>query len=507
MKNKLGITALAIALFPIVLFFVLPLTSPLSATDSVEISTYLVFIILFIFLAVTTFVLSTFALRRENEKKVFPILAIIMILLPIIAVGTFMYQDYRTAKIVSHWETYTNNEYGFKINYNGKWSAINTSDKNMPLQLKHSSGCMLSYGKLDTEALSSNYDYHLDESTRDFFEKETKDIYLSDSYFRITSFWQRNQNGGGTKNIGVYINHFPQKDSQNSLVLHENGLAIDGDCTNDFLALLTSGINLSSSLYSITPESNGLIQTEVIFNSVGFSGDPQWAKTKTVLIFKDQGGDKEVMAYLDLYSNSEPQMQLVGNKAYFVDLYGQLSSIDLLSKQIESIDLPGVRRAQKSTLPDDVINDFFIYKDILYYLSGENCNYYMADCRLTLWQYDLVSKQGKILAENIDFPSIVGYDPALNKLYMRWTFGDAGAYAIKIKEYDFKNGQVRLVAAISHGQEDFINTPDDQKIEALYERLKNQLGRLSGITVAKGQVVKNQTISSNEYVGIRYIQN
>ncbi len=506
MKNKLGIAALVVALSPIVLLFILPFALPLSViTSEKRFNPYLVFIIVFILLAIITLVFSIFALRSKDEKKVFPILAVIIILLPVFAVGAFMYQDYRTAKIISHSETYTNTEYGFKINYNGKWSALATNDKNIQLQLKHSSGCTLSYGRINAEALSSNYDRHLDESTRYFFEKENGNIYLQNNHFRLTSFWQRSQNGEGTKYIGVYINNFPQNDSQNSLVLSKDGLAIDSDCIKDFMELLFSGISLRDPLYSITPDSNGSIQTAVSFNSVGM--DPQWEKTKTVLVFKDQSGNEQVLAYLDLNNNSNLQMQLVGNKLYFVGLNGQLSSFDILSKHIENISLPGVQLAQNSTLPNTIVNNFFIYKDVLYYLSGENCNYYMAKCDLTLYQYNLFSKQSKVLAKNIDSPDIMGYDPILNKLYLRWTFGDAGAYLVSVKEYDFGTNQINLVAKVSHGQEEFTNSPDDQKIRAVYEQLKDQLGMLSSIAIRGGQVVKNQTSFSNEYTGIRYVQN
>ena len=506
MKNKLGIIALVIALLPIVLFFILPFVFPLSPTVPVKSSTYLVFIAFFILLLVSVFVLSIFALRRESERRIFPILALAIILLPVLVVGVFIYQDYRTSKIVSHRETYTDSEYGFKINYNGKWSAIATTDKNINLQLKHSSGCILSYGKIDTEALSSKYNsYQFNEITRDFWEKETKDIYLQSSHFKIISFWQRNQNGGGTKYIGVYVNHFPQTDSQNSLVLYSNGSTIDNDCVNDFLTLLTSGISLRDSLYIISPSSNGTIERNVSFNSVGM--DPQWENTKTVLVFRDRNGNEQVLAYLDLYSNSAPQMQLAGNKIYFVGLRGQLSSIDLLSKQIEDINLPEVGLAQKAPLPNNVVNDFFIYKNNLYYLFGENCNYYMAKCNLTLQQYDLASEQSKMLAKNIDSLSIVGYDPVLNKLYMRWAFGDAGFASQSITEYDFNTNEVNLVATANYSMDGSSNPTEDQKIKIVENSLKGQLNRINEIIVNNGQIIKNQTLFSDHYPSIRYIQN
>jgi hypothetical protein len=194
-------------------------------------------------------------------------------------------------------------------------------------------------------------------------------------------------------------------------------------------------------------------------------------------------------------------MQLVKNVIYFINSTGQISLIDLLSKKIENLNFPDIQK--------NIVNDFFIYGDVLYYLSGGNCNYYMAKCNLTLRQYNLVSKQDKVLANNITFPKIMGYDAPLNKLYMKSTFGDAGIYAQSIEEYDFVTGKINPVAATSYdGENNMPHNPDeDKKIKDIENRLNGQLDRIDEITIENGKIIKDQKVSGSNFDGIRYVKN
>lgn len=265
-------------------------------------------------------------------------------------------------------------------------------------------------------------------------------------------------------------------------MLYANESAISDECISDFLSLLDNSIDLSGPLYTLSSNSNGTIKSATSFNSIG--ADPQWQNTKTALVFKSQNNE-QVMSYLDpnLYS-SQLQAQLVGNKIYFVNSVGQFSSIDLLSKQIVTINLPDVQVVQGYSPAH--INDFFIYGNILYYLSGENCNEYRGVCNLTLHQYNLSSKQDKILTQGVSSPTIMGIDTDSNKLYLRQTFGDAGCVSQTIQEYDFATNKVTTTIKTGHCDGDPTNTPEDQKAKIIENQLRGQLDRLSEITVTNG---------------------
>lgn len=397
------------------------------------------------------------------------------------------------------WKTYTNSQYGFKINFSDNWAEIPTNDNKLKINARHSSGCTLSYGDIDTKALGAKYFVrYFDEVWRIFYEGISKNFYIGNNHLKLTSLSQRYQNGGVAKYSAVYIDNFPEG-STDALVLQPTQGSLSDKCITDFLDLVTNKIEFNDSLYSINQTSTGVIERDVSFNSVGLN--PEWDKTKTVLVFKNQNGNEKVLAYIDLYNNSSPQMQLSGNKIYFVNLNGGLSLIDLKSKQIQDVNLLGISNNRKG----DIINDFLLYDDNLYYLTGKNCNYYMAECNLTLYRYNSISQENVLVAKNITDSHIMGYNATLNKLYFSFIFADAGGCVMSIAEYDLTTKKMDVVASGSCGGDGA--TDYDKKIKQIEQSLSGQINNIAGVTITTGDVNKNQSFSKGlNYDVIRYVQ-
>lgn len=270
-------------------------------------------------------------------------------------------------------------------------------------------------------------------------------------------------------------------------------------CMDDYLKFKDSGKSLSESFYNLNSNSTGTIEDNVCF--YGTTGEPRWELAKIVLDFIDEKNNKKVFAYLDLYSSSNPQIQLFGNKIYYVDKNGNLSALNLLTKQIENINLPGIEKYQEKT-----INDFFIYNGIVYYLSGKNCNYYMAECDLDLRQYDLNLAENKLLSNHVSYPAVLGHDPLENKLYLKFTFGDAGGSIETIGEYDFENSKISKVVSVGYGYNGPDNLENDAKFKSIEKLLEKQTKRLNGIIIKNGQVGPIQNYFKDVYDNIKYAQ-
>lgn len=401
-------------------------------------------------------------------------------------------------------KAFSDPSFEWRMAYPSQWSR--GQSPNAQFQLTHSSGCTLTWGTVDTEVLSSEYTQRFD-GVGTFYEEHTKDIYIDTRHFEMTSLEQRSQATGAVKTVAVFINNFPQPDSPYNLVLYANQSAISSSCISDFLALLKN-IDLKGDLYTINPASNGTIEVAVSSDSVG--GDPQWEKSRTVLIFKDQGGDEQVMTYLDL-DNPTPQMQLVADTLYFVKSSGQFGMINLVSKQIHLFDLPGIQPADSNTAPQ--LNAFFVYGENLFYLAGENCLDYLAKCDLSLRAYNLANNSHEYnpLVTGVASRQIMGYDSVSKKLYLKYSDGDAGCSWRRIQEFDFATKTLTDAARISicSGDEGEATTTGDtvsqQKAKAIDILLDSQMRYIGSISVKDGKIAGLQTASSTWMSAIRYV--
>lgn len=460
---------------------------------------------------------------QKSPAKTMGILVLILILL---LVGGYYAlkvtsKDKQASDVAETPGQFVDEEYGTKIAYDTKaWKLV--KDDTQRLQLEHVTGsCQISYGLVDMEPVfsaygelrdtDSTYSSRFDEASKIFFEREIQNIYIDTSNFKMTYLQQRPQNGDPTNIIAAYIPHFPSQESSYSLLLHQNQKPITQDCVKDFIHML-SGIDLKADLYSLTANSEGYLTVKLNDRRIGWTEG--FSDQSAVVVFTDMEDKKTVLANLDSVVLS---MQLAGGKLYFINNKGLLSAIDLQTKQVETIPLPAISPAEDASR--SMLNTFFIYGNRLFYLTGKNCNEYMARCDLVLHEFNLDTKQDSELADQVSSRDILGLDTSLNVLQLRHSEGDAGCSWRSYEEYNFNTKVLQKTGNYSYCLEESddgtykdtnteASVQAQQKIRDLENRLKGQLEYLSTIQVKNGVVLKNQTDTANSAYdfAIRHVQ-
>ncbi|MES2436539.1 MAG: hypothetical protein V4519_00850 [Patescibacteria group bacterium] len=392
---------------------------------------------------------------------------------------------------------YKNTEYNFTVNYPAQW-MLSGEDQ---FALEHKSGCIVAMNKLDTKALQEKYSGGLDISAETFYENDSRDVYIDNSHFTLTSYQERPQDSKSEIAImGAYIEHFPTATSSNVLsVKGKDGNSLNPECITDFLSLIKSGINLSGEPYTIVYTSQGTITLRT--SSYVLGSNPNWENTRGVLVFTDTKKKETVLSYVDLYSY-DPQSQLVGDEFYFINTTGMLSSFNLLTKELRTLSLAGVTSVEYFTSPR--LNDFFVYKDTVFYLAGDNCNEYRAQCNLDLYAYSLTTEQVKLLTSGVAARKILGFDTASQKIYMEYRDGDAGCMWQSIYSFSLELAQLQRDVDYGYCEGDSENTDALKKVADITTTLQDQLRYLKNILVKDGEILPGSYVNTGTYGAIRY---
>jgi hypothetical protein len=454
----------------------------------------------------------------HSSHKRFEVIVIVGSFL--IAVGVFLYvfinaRPHGTEEIPpvalpeSSYDIYTNSDYGFSIKYGAKWKekTLGAHDgvTDPRMELQHVSGCSLVLGTVDEGRLMSGYpitEYsRFDEDNKIFYEKPVKDVYIDTSHFTLIELHQRTQNDNKVHYDALYVPDFPHQESETALVLTAGIKGLSEECMHDYFALIKKGIDLKGELYTLSPTSNGTIVLNT--NNTYFGGSTQWDQTNMAFVFKDtdQKNAETVMTYIDqvIYG---PEIQLVGNSIYFVSPHNGLQVLDLVTKDIKRI--PLLDGVSGQLLIPEKINEFFVYEQQLYYLSGENCNEYLARCNLELHEFNLLTKEDFTLATQVISREIIGYDKELQKLYLKYQDGDAGCSWHTLQEYDFVSHLFKKTASASHCDDEELSE-DMAYIEEIEANLKNQNIHIKSIAIKNGKVATYQP-DTDRYDGIRLIK-
>lgn len=136
---------------------------------------------------------------------------------------------------------------------------------------------------------------------------------------------------------------------------------------------------------------------------------------------------------------------LFNNEIYF--LYGRddnylLKKFNPYSGETSTIPL----EYDKTAIVDPISNyseaksvhSFLIYGDILYYLTGTNCNFVPASCiDSELHSYNIKTQKNQLLAKNLTTGGILGIDKAGTNLILYRAYGDAGCNGGVFEKYNF----------------------------------------------------------------------
>lgn len=448
---------------------------------------------------------------NNNSNRFLSYLLIIIVSFFVIVVSIYFIlslkqKEVKNPEIATLDNVYKDDKNGMQIHYLHNWNLEKESVE-ISMKLKHKTEeCSLSYGQTNFEKASSLYEKggRFDSINKIFYEKEERDIFIDSSHFKLTEFHQRPQSQGLTSIVGLYIKDFPNKESNNSLFLYNEGRALTAQCISDYFKLLENNIDFSENLYNLNSQSNGTLELmdSYIFNYAGSVG--QWRETEKVLVFKDNVGSEKVLAHLKMSRNQYVQVQLVGNKLYFIYSNGQIASFDIFSKKVEVANLPDVIPVLENSYSNIV--DFLIFGDTIYYLSGLDCsggNY----CNPDLHQYSSSLRKHDVLVRKTGFQRILGYNNLSKKLYLYRSWGDDGCFSETFNEYDYNKGEMKVAAQQGGCENDPKNLIEEEKIRIIKEGLSGQLDRLGKIIIRDGQIVRDQTdFIEGYYDGIRYIK-
>lgn len=98
---------------------------------------------------------------------------------------------------------------------------------------------------------------------------------------------------------------------------------------------------------------------------------------------------------------------------------------------------------------DEVITDFYIAGDTLYYILGPACTYLDCEEEKNLYRVPVVGGVNDLIAEGITEGSIEGYSESKRALYLVEGFGDAGCFSTHISEFNVD--ERRVTAEITGG--------------------------------------------------------
>lgn len=161
------------------------------------------------------------------------------------------------------------------------------------------------------------------------------------------------------------------------------------------------------------------------------------------------------------------------------------------------------------------IHDFFVHNNLIYYLSGEFCNQYIAPCNLDLKVFNQSTSKTEILASGLKSREILGFEKTGKKLLLQYADGDAGCSFVTHEEYNMDTKKVSKIFDLSFcinlDSEPVGNwaTPED---EAAYKQYKEFENSISGVEDVPYLVVTNGVISiptdipDAYYPGITYIK-
>ena len=263
-------------------------------------------------------------------------------------------------------------------------------------------------------------------------------------------------------------------------------------CDEDFVSMLSSLTRHYDSA-TVTSSSQGDLFIKTEYNN---------GKIISRLLFKDI--DTKIAKGVKEFENGS-SFTVYDNKLFYINSNGLIFSLDPISKQEEKVfDLP----SSNQLMTDNKINDFYIYKNRLFYLYGPPCLDYLAKCNLQLYEYDMTAKKSSFLAGDLVDRSILAYDKKENRLHLMYGDGDGGCGWWHNHVYDFSIGKVVELDKGSSCDDD----PDSPVHELLINKIRNlqntQMKNLEWLHISGNNLLlpqseippSNESLSSFRYI-------
>lgn len=140
------------------------------------------------------------------------------------------------------------------------------------------------------------------------------------------------------------------------------------------------------------------------------------------LIFKEPGHTEK--QFNPNFNNIKGDVMFYKNMIFAMNTEGklQMTHLNINGTLYKELDLQGVSNTPDSL--DSYLHDYIVKNNVLYYITGEFCNEYRAECDLDLYKYDLQTEVNIKLAEELPVRNITSVEN--DRIYMDHREGDAG---------------------------------------------------------------------------------
>ncbi len=220
-----------------------------------------------------------------------------------------------------------------------------------------------------------------------------------------------------------------------------------------------------------------------------------------LIIFQDDATGKEYTLTRNLFSNEYEHLisnplrpQYINSSIYF--LLGSSTNPTLQRFDIFTGEINEVKLEYDESAP---IHDFLIKGTSLYYLAGEFCNEYMAQCNLELKGYNLSTLETVTLAKEISSREIAGFNQTGRIIFLQYREGDAGCSWHSFEEFNMDTEKLSAALKYSYCY-DLENDPHKlySSYEDSYNQLKSYEEKIYGIKSVPYLIIKDSTITFAE---------
>lgn len=213
----------------------------------------------------------------------------------------------------------------------------------------------------------------------------------------------------------------------------------------------------------------------------------------------------------DNLNKIEEKILVYKGDMYFADSIGKLSTYNISQNKVSRFDINGIESVEPDKAPNIV--DFFLNKENIYILYGNNCNEYRAKCDLELITYNTVTNDTKILASHIELREIKGIDEKENSIYLEYSNGDAGCFWTSTYVLSLVDGKLLRKFDMNgcsewDGDGNSDNTEIDNMVADYSEKVKTVSGnkKLSDfVYIEKGKIIPPPDAVGHERGNVVYV--
>ncbi|TAK95609.1 hypothetical protein EPO05_03780 [Patescibacteria group bacterium] len=228
-------------------------------------------------------------------------------------------------------------------------------------------------------------------------------------------------------------------------------------------------------------------------SGIAFIDSPVDSKDKRAYLKFISNGEnvaKIVTEVKDLQFDPVSKITVRKGRLYFISILGDLKVADIVSGQIDNV-------IDKAATNEEGIDEYYFSDERVYYLFGKNCNSYMSECNLALYEYDDQAKKSNLLIADVPYRDIYGFKgDSRGILYMGHSEGDAGCFRAQIGGYDFSKNEIVDKRTYSGCQDD----KEQAKLGVFMKSIGKPVFQSDYMFIQNGQIVAPKS-SSSEFEG------